>query len=54
MLHAFNKNLGGLLFKFISKLHFFYTENIRGRRDFQKLGGGGHNPLSSTPNLAVE
>ena len=53
MLHAFNKNLGGLLFKFISKLHFFFTENIRGRRDFQKSGGG-HNPLSSTPNLAVE
>ena len=40
MLHAFNKNLGGLLFKFISKLHFFFTENIRGRRDFQKSGGG--------------
>ena len=45
MLHAFNKNLGGLLFKFISKLHFFFTENIRGRRDFQKSGGGGTTPF---------
>ena len=53
MLHAFNKNLGGYYLNLYLNYIFFFIENIRGRRDFQKSGGG-HNPLSSTPNLAVE
>ena len=39
LLHVFSKNLGGALFKFMSKVTFFFTKNIRGEEESLKCQG---------------
>ena len=40
-LHGFSKNLRGPLFKFMSKIiFFFFTKNTKGRKDFWKVKEG--------------